>query len=195
MNNMSGIKPYSRSLFLWYVILWLFFVYLYIQILQFQADNSNNIILSGLYLIEFGVHEASHIVFGFLPPILVAAAGSIGEVAFTLLIAFAGFKARSYFAGIFGALWVTLSMNSAGIYMADARAQQLPLVGVGEHPMHDWHFVFGQLGWLDADIIIGTVVRALGDMIGFASLLFGLYLLFLMAIDRRVKTTRDSSFK
>lgn len=174
---------------LWaYVCLWLFFVYLYVQIVQFQVDQSSNLFIGGLYFVEFGVHEASHLVAAFLPSLLVAAAGSFGEIAFTALIILAAWKAKSYFAMIFGALWMALAMNSVGRYMADARAQIIPLIGPGETVQHDWNFVFGQLGWLNADTIIGTTVRFTGDAIGLIALGFGLWLLL-------VKQTNSSEEK
>lgn len=167
-----------------YVALMAFFVYLYFQILTFATQGSPNLLLIGLYVIEFGVHEASHIVFAFLPPICVAAAGSIGEMSFTALIAYAGFRAKSYFAGIFGLLWLMLAMNNAGRYMADARTQQLQLIGLSDHPIHDWNFVFGQLGWLHADTVIGGTVRIIGDVFGALGLLLGLWLIIVMFINR-----------
>lgn len=177
-NKMQTSNNQKLPLSLWlYITLWIFFVYLYIQILFFSAENSQNILLSGLYFIEFGVHEASHLVFFFLSSILTAAAGSIGEISFTLLIVFAALKARSYFAAIFGCIWVMLAMNSAGRYMADARTQQIPLIGPGETVNHDWYYVFSQLGWLDLDVLIGTTIRSIGDIIGALALVFGLYLI------------------
>lgn len=163
---------------LWlYGIGWAFFVYLFVSILRFSSDNANNLLVSGLYFIDFGVHEVSHIVVSFLPPVLVAAAGSVGEVSFTLLVLFATLKAKSYFASVFASLWVMLGFMSAGRYMADARAQSLPLIGPGETVQHDWHYVFSQLGWLNADTFIGGTVQAIGIIIGIAGLLFGLYLI------------------
>src|SRR4051812_22814937 len=96
-------KNYFSGKSLWlYIPLWLVFVYLFFQILDFRADDSHNLILSGLYFIEFGVHEVLHVITGFLPAIMTAAAGSIGEVTFTILIVIAALKAKSYFAAIFG---------------------------------------------------------------------------------------------
>lgn len=172
----SNKQKLPLSLYL-YIPLWVFFAYLYIQILFFNAENSQNILLSGLYFIEFGVHEASHLVFFFLPSILTAAVGSIGEISFTLLIVTAALKAHSYFAAIFGCLWVMLAMNSAGRYMADARSQQIPLIGPGETVNHDWNYVFSQLGWLEMDTLIGGAVRGVGDIIGVVALAFGLWLI------------------
>jgi hypothetical protein len=181
------VRRYSITSLWFYIPLWLFFVYLYIQILAFDAADSHNIILSGMYFIQFGVHEASHIVFGFLPAIFVAAAGSVGEVAFTVLVAAAGFKLKAYFAAIFGCLWVMLAMNSAGRYMADARSQLLPLIGPSDTPTHDWNFVFGQLGWLQHDIVIGTIVRVSGDVIGALALIFGLFMLVYIVLSQPLK--------
>ena len=168
-----------------YLLGWAFFVSLFIAILQFSADSSTNLVVSGMYLIDFGVHEVSHMVVGFLPPILVAAAGSIGEVGFTLLLLYATLKAKSYFATVFTSLWVMLGFMSAGRYMADARAQSLPLIGPGETVQHDWHYAFSQLGWLNADTLIGGGIQMLGIAIGACSLLFGLYLM----IQKLVITT------
>jgi hypothetical protein len=173
-------QQHGHSPLIWHTLLWLFFAYLFTQILGFNQGNISNPILGGMYFIEFGVHEAGHIVFGFLPPVAVAAAGSLSEIAFTGLLVFATFRAKSYWAAIFAMLWLMLAMNSAGTYMADARAQLLPLIGAGPDPIHDWHFVFGQLGWLNADVAIGTTVKVIGDIIGTSALLFGLARIILM---------------
>jgi hypothetical protein len=176
-------KPQNTSLWL-YVPLWVFFVYLYIQVLSFNSNDNSNVFLGGMYFIDFGVHEASHLIFAFLPAIFTAAAGSLGEMTFTFLLAYAAFRAKSYFAGAFTLLWVMLSMNSSGIYMADARAQQLQLIGLGNDPKHDWNFVFSQLGWLNADTAIGGAVRFIGDVAGLAGLVIGLIIIVRMIIKK-----------
>ncbi len=177
---MHNQLPTRSSLWL-YAPLWIFFVYLYIQILSFNQGAISNIFLGGMYFVQFGVHEAGHIVFGFLPAVIVAAAGSGSELAFTILLAIAAFRAKAYFAGIFGLLWVMLACASVGTYMADARAQLMPLIGPSGDPQHDWNFVFGQLGLLDADIAIGTTVKVIGGIVGAVALLLGLLLLIAMA--------------
>ena len=49
-------------------------------------------------------------------------------------------------------------------YMADARAQQLQLITVGDSDfvIHDWNYLFGALGLLNRDIQIANLTRALG---------------------------------
>ena len=162
-----------------YILGWVFFLYLFISLLSFKAEASNNLVLTGMYFINFGVHEASHIVMMWAPSIVTAAAGSVGEVSFTLLLLAAALKAKSYFAAVFTGLWVMLGFMSAGRYMADARTQALPLIGPGETVQHDWNYVFSQLGWLGADTIIGGIVMGIGVLIGIASLLFGIFLIIM----------------
>lgn len=72
-----------------------------------------------------------------------------------------------------------LGLMSAGRYMADARAQILPLIGPGETVQHDWHYIFSQLGWLNADTTNGGSVQAVRIVVGVLSLLFGAYLIAL----------------
>ena len=40
--------------------------------------------------------------------------------------------------------WTVESITDVAIYMADARAQALPLIG-GHAAMHDWNYLLGQL--------------------------------------------------
>lgn len=167
-------KSSSAALVAWYILLWLFFVYLYVQILGFQQGSIANPILAGMYLVQFGVHEVSHIVFSFLPAILTAAAGSLSEVALTGLIVFAALRAKSYWAAVFGLLWLMMAFISMGNYMADARAQLMPLAGPSPDPIHDWHFVFSELGWLNADVAIGTAMKIIGWVVGAGGLVLGL---------------------
>lgn len=174
--NASDTKLMTQPLWV-YIGCWLFFLYLYIQLLSFSVVNPNNLLLSGLQFIDFGVHEVSHLIVFFLPSILVAAAGSIGEIGFTILILIATLKAKAYFACIFACLWIMLAMHSVGHYMADARAQAIPLVGPGETVKHDWNYVFSQLGWLHYDTAIGGAFSAIGSAIGILALGFGLYLI------------------
>lgn len=144
----------------------LFFLYLYIQILTFDQSAIVNPILGGMYFVLFGIHEASHIVLGFMPAITVAAAGSLSEIAFTLILVAASFKYRSYAAASFSLLWTMLAMVSAGRYMADAKNQFMPLIGPGPNPLHDWNFVFTELDLLDHSNMIGDAVRYGGYAVG-----------------------------
>lgn len=166
-----------------YVVLWFFFLYIFFQILNFRAENSGNLFLSGMYFIEFGVHEISHLIVMFSPQLFVAMAGSIGEILFTVLILIATIKARSYFASIFAGLWIMLAMNSVGRYIADASSQLLPLAGPGDNVQHDWHYILTNLNCLESDQFIGGIVCFIGDIIGVCFLFFGIVLMIFKIIN------------
>lgn len=51
---------------------------------------------------------------------------------------------------------------NVSVYVKDARAQELPLVGGGEH---DWTYLLEQLGLLEQDQAVGTAVRVAGTLI------------------------------
>jgi hypothetical protein len=76
-------------------------------------------------------------------------------------------------------------MASVGRYMADARTQLIPLMGPSDQPIHDWFFVFNQLGWLQYDTLIGSVVRGIGIGIGIAALGGGIWLITTIATTGR----------
>lgn len=175
MKSASSLLPLPTWL---YVAGWVLFAYLWWQILWFDVETNTNMLVGGMYFVQFGVHEASHPVVMFLPGLLVAMAGPVGEIAFTVLLLWACLRYKSYFAAVFAALWLMLALRSVGRYMADARTQALPLIGPGETVQHDWHYIFGQLGWLQADTILGGMVQGLGVLIGTAALLAGAAMIF-----------------
>ena len=55
-------------------------------------------------------------------------------------------------------------------YMADAQAQQLPWMSIGRYEslIHDWNYLFTQLGVLSYDTMIADIIRSIGclGMIG-----------------------------
>ncbi len=189
---MQRLFDYVKGKSIWlYLPVYLVFVYIFLGNLAFSYGASSNPIVNVMYFIEFGIHEASHIVTMFLPAIFVASAGSGGELLFTVLIVIAAIKYKSYFFAIFGALWVMLACKSIGAYMSDARSQLIPLIGPSNDPQHDWHFVFSQLGWLQQDTLLGGIVMVLGIVIGSLAMLAGLLLLGMMAFGPKAKAPSD----
>lgn len=177
----SSTTKYAETKPWWlYLLVWLFLAFLFTDILKFHSNHSNFFVVGIMYFVELGVHEVSHLLTAFLPSVLTASAGSFGEILFTSLVVYAGLRYRAYFVAAFGLLWMMLAFNSTGIYMADARAQSLPLVGPGPEPTHDWHFVFDRLGLLSHDHFIGGAFRVFGDILGLLGLLFGAWLIYKM---------------
>jgi len=65
--------------------------------------------------------------------------------------------------------WFAQSLHNVSVYIADARAQQLPLVG-GEYVIHDWAYMLSRLRMLRDDRSIADLVRAGAALAWFAAL-------------------------
>jgi hypothetical protein len=116
------------------------------------------------------VHEGGHLLFRFAGEFVSVAGG-------TFLQLFAPFALATYFLfqrqaqGVaFCLFFMFEQFLPIATYMADARAQDLPLLTVGdaEYVIHDWNYLFDKFSLLEHDIQIATAVRALGwlGMIG-----------------------------
>jgi hypothetical protein len=57
------------------------------------------------------------------------------------------------------------------VYVADARAQELPLVGGGEH---DWDYLLGRMGLLAQDQHITRAITSVGYLLVVGAALWGL---------------------
>jgi hypothetical protein len=184
----SNVDAYVQGkVWYWYVPLWFLGMYIFFGLLGFDPNKQMPFLISIAQAFDFFLHETVHIVLGFLPAVLTAAAGSLSELLLgTVLVAMA-FMQRSYFAVMVTSLWFMLACQSAGIYMADARAQRLSLVSLGgalsgtDTVIHDWNFAFGKLHLLSLDRVIGTSVRAVGVVVGLFGLVFSAWLIYKMA--------------
>ena len=104
-------------------------------------------------------HEAGHPFFGFISERLMVYGGTLGQLAFPLA-AWAIFWVRREAASCaVAAIWLFENFLNIARYMGDARAQELPLVGGGEH---DWSEIFSRWGVLQSDTAIANFVSMLG---------------------------------
>jgi hypothetical protein len=116
------------------------------------------------------VHEGGHNLFRWFGPTLCLWGGTILQWAVPFLLAIYFFTQRQISGFVFSLFFFFENWLYTATYMADARAQVLPLVTTGdpEFAEHDWHAIFSSLGVLDHDTQIAAVVRLLGwcGMIG-----------------------------
>lgn len=104
-------------------------------------------------------HEAGHPIFGLLWSPLAVYGGTLMQLILPA-VASASFWARREAASFAVAcMWLSQNLWNIARYMADARAQALPLVGGGEH---DWTAIFTDWGMLQSDTTIAGFTRLLG---------------------------------
>ena len=114
----------------------------------FLLDNAN-----------LAFHEAGHPLFGLISDSLAVYGGTLGQLMFPLAAGVSFYRERASLSFAFAMLWFGENLFNISRYMADARAQLLPLVGGGEH---DWTEIFTRWGVLAWDGQIATLVRLAG---------------------------------
>lgn len=119
--------------------------------------------------VDLAVHEAGHVVFTPLGEFMGIAGGSLLQLLVpAAFVAYFGLRGDRYAAFIV-LFWLAQSLFNVATYMADARAQLLPLVG-GEYVIHDWRWMLSTLGALRHDRTLASVVRAIAALVWFAGL-------------------------
>jgi hypothetical protein len=110
------------------------------------------------------VHEGGHNLFGWFGARLGLWGGTLLQWLVPLLLAAYFFTQRQTSGFVFCLFFFFENWLYTATYMADARAQELPLVTTGDPDFveHDFHAIFSSLGILDYDTKIAAVVRILG---------------------------------
>ena len=120
--------------------------------------------------LDLAIHEAGHLVFAFGGEFLATLGGTLLQ----LLIPIAFIAALRRQGDPHGATvplwWLGQNCLNIAVYVKDARAQELPLVGGGEH---DWTLLLDRMGLLASDIAIGRAVAAVGLILFVAAFVLG----------------------
>jgi len=150
-------RPLSR----WAVCAWLAFYALFLVQL---AHGSG--VLPMIDLVFIPVHEGGHLLFGFFGHTLMIAGGTLLQLFVPAALAAYFFFQRQIAGTVFCMFCFFEQFLPISTYMADARAQQLPLLTVGdpEFVEHDWFVMFRGMGVLQYDTRIAFFVRTLGWM-------------------------------
>jgi len=103
-------------------------------------------------------HKAGHPLFGLLGwETLTILGGTLMQLLVPLLVAGSFWLRRDAYGTAVAGVWGFENLLNIARYLADARAQVLPLVGGGEH---DWTSLLSGWGCLAQDSAIAQVIRA-----------------------------------
>jgi len=148
-------RPLSRpALIAWLVFYLLFLLYAWDARGGFLIIDNANLI----------VHEAGHLLFSYLGYTLMIWGGTILQLFVPLALAAYFAYLRQPAATAFCGFFFFENFLYISVYMADARAQALPLVTVGDsdYVEHDWNYIFSSLGLLQHDLGIAAVMGFVG---------------------------------
>jgi hypothetical protein len=141
------------------------------------------------------VHEGGHNLFGWFGPTLGLWGGTLLQWLVPFLLAAYFFNQRQTAGFVFCLFFFFENWLYTATYMADARAQVLPLVTTGdpEFAEHDFFRIFTNLGVLDYDTKIAAGVRLLG-WCGMIAVLVWFALRKRIGSETRATSTGGSAF-
>ena len=129
-------------------------------LLLLLALSSSDGWIPGLDGVNLLFHESGHPIFGLLGwEVLGILGGTLMQLLVPLLVGASFWRKRQPVGFAFALVWTGENLWNIARYMADARAQVLPLVGGGEH---DWATLFGRWGCLGSDLAIAHATRIVG---------------------------------
>jgi hypothetical protein len=110
------------------------------------------------------IHEGGHLLFRFFGEFVSIAGGTFLQVFVPAALAAYFVLQRQAQGAAFCGFFVFEQCLPIANYIADARAQELPLLTVGDadYVIHDWNYLLGKMGLLAHDTQIAAAVRAIG---------------------------------
>ena len=129
--------------------------------------------------VDLAIHETGHLVFGPFGEFIGFAAGTLFQLIMPAVFVVYFWRRGDRHAASVALWWIGQNCGHIATYVADARAQELPLVGGGEH---DWFYLLSATGQLPHDLGIARAVRSAGVLLLVTSTIWGL-----VAAGRRVE--------
>ena len=125
--------------------------------------GSDSTILYLTHNVNLVFHEAGHWIFGiFGNRTLAIFGGSLNQVLIPAVVVASFWAKRDAVGFAFGLFWCFENLLDVAVYMADARALVLPLIGGLGEDAHDWRNLFFHFGLIDQDTAIAAKTRFVG---------------------------------
>ena len=121
--------------------------------------------------LDLAIHEAGHLAFGLGGEFLGLLGGTLAQLILPLAFVAALWRQGDRHGATVPLWWLGQNCWNIATYVRDARAQELPLVGGGEH---DWALLLGHFGVLHRDLEISRVVALLGFALYGLAIVLGL---------------------
>ncbi len=105
-------------------------------------------------------HEGGHFIFGLFGDTMGLYGGTLGQLIIPIICGVAFWRQGSLVSVSVALLWFFENFFDIAVYMADARAQKLPLLIPGGE--HDWTNILSSWGMLQHDTTLATIVMLMG---------------------------------
>lgn len=170
-------RPVDPLRFWGQVVIWVGFLIWGLRLVWMDLET-NAIGFSFMHNVNLMFHEAGHALFRPFGEFMTILGGSLMQVLMPAIVTVAFlWKNRDPFGASIGLWWTGQSLMDVAVYINDARAMVLPLLGGGtgqDRPgFHDWNNILGMLGWLKADHTLAWMTDVTGEMMMLAAMAWG----------------------
>ena len=124
--------------------------------------------------LDLAIHESGHLVFAGGGETLGLLGGTLMQLLVPAAFGIALWRQGDRHGATVPLWWLGQNCWNISVYVKDARTQELPLVGGGEH---DWALLLEQWGWLHRDQAIGGGMYLVGVLCYLAAIVGGWSLL------------------
>jgi hypothetical protein len=121
--------------------------------------------------VDLPIHETGHLVFAAFGEFMQFLGGTLFQLIMPTAFAVYFLKRGDRHAASVVTWWIAQNCWNISVYVRDARAQELPLVGGGEH---DWAYLLGRMHALASDQRIGQTIWGAGVLLFVVSIVGGL---------------------
>ena len=121
--------------------------------------------------VDLAIHETGHLVFNPFGEFVGFAGGTLFQLILPAIFVGYFWRRGDRHAASVALWWVGQNCGHIATYVADARAQELPLVGGGEH---DWFYLLSATRHLPDDLAIARAIRSAGVILLVGSTVWGL---------------------
>ena len=177
----SPVDFWGRAVF-WVVLAYYGWFYIGLQV--FRSQTRGSIVDYILSMANLVFHEAGHIILIPLGDFMSTLGGSLFQVLIPLVFLVAFLKKADAFAAAVMLWWTGQNLIDLAPYIADARAQQLLLLGGvtgrDQPGYHDWNNLLTRLDSLPYDETLAGFADGLGNLLIVTALLWSGYLLLLL---------------
>ena len=120
--------------------------------------------------LDVAIHETGHLVFGFGGETLMLLGGTLFQLIVPAAFVVALWRAGDRHGATVPLWWMGQNCWNISVYVRDARAQELPLVGGGEH---DWAVLLANWDRLNQDVALANAVHLVGVVLYLAAIVGG----------------------
>jgi hypothetical protein len=124
--------------------------------------------------LDLAIHETGHLLFGFDGETLALLGGTLFQLTVPAAFAVVLWRAADRHGATVPLWWMGQNCWNISVYVRDARAQELPLVGGGEH---DWAILLANWDLLSRDHAVADAVHFLGVVLYLVAIVGGWLLL------------------